>query len=257
MPGALQGLQATPCHKPASLRTAPQITTQNSTDTKLLVRSFLINHYNYNTDVCALNQGTSVPLMDLCDWGVMLLHPLCTNYQQKLTVLKHEGVWFVDDDESEHALACGPAVHHQKGVCSGMPCSITPQRAAHLLYVLPASRKPPLPARMLQTAPHAMKRPAKCRRVSRCSGACQPLKSHYTPVMNTGWRSRMRDQHEMSASSSRHCKSHARPRQAKAAAESAAWVRAARLLPCFQHAQINTACLPGLGHCYDLPWHPR
>jgi hypothetical protein len=131
------------CKPPRLIRlpppSAPQITTHNDTDTKLLVRSFLINHYNYNTDVCGLNQGTDVPLIDLCDWGVMLLHPLCTNYQQKLTVLKHEGVWFVDDDTSKQAaLACLRGQQWARGGLQRHACCSTTALCCTGSSVLPA-----------------------------------------------------------------------------------------------------------------------
>ena len=106
--------------RPMPPPTALQIINQNNSDTKILLRSFLANFMAYNNDVCALNQGTSLPLIDLCDWAVMFLHPVCTNYQQKLTVFKHEGIWFVDDDTSKHAApACWPAVRQKgsAGVC--------------------------------------------------------------------------------------------------------------------------------------------
>ena len=73
-----------------------QLEKDNTVGQVALLRTLLSGLAMVTDDRCLLTRPDA-PLVDFCDWPLLLLHPLCAALQEKPAIFKKQGAWFMDD----------------------------------------------------------------------------------------------------------------------------------------------------------------
>lgn len=116
-----------------------QLAKDNRVGQAPLLRTLLSGLAMVTDDRCLLTRPDA-PLVDFCDWPLLLLHPLCAALQEKPAIFKKQGAWFLDDASKYLLLsrsATQPAALRGPALSAGMRAWLN---ARQLSWHLPQRR---------------------------------------------------------------------------------------------------------------------